>query len=795
MGCQAAAEWIGELGLGDYYRLRTGHAARAPDPVESARSAEAFGRPRLSRHFVRDAGDGLSEAIVLVEGIRCAACCWLIERTLARLPGFREAGINATSRRARIVFDGSRLSLAQIVEALARVGYRALPLDPAAIDDSRRREVRAAQKRLAVAGFGAMQAMMYASALWFGAFDQADHATRDFFRWLTLAVATPVVFYSAAPFFTGAWRLLQARRSGMDIPVALAVALIYGGSVFEVLTGGPDVWFESVGMFVFFLCLGRYLEMRARHRAGDLSDALARLAPAFADRVEADGSLLRIGALELLPGDRVVVADGARVPADGTLESAACRVDEALLTGESAPVPKRRGDAICAGSVVVGAPAEMKITRVGSDTVVAGIVALAARATATRPRVAREGERSAARFVTRILLLAGATALGWTLVDPARAFAATVAVLVVACPCAFALAAPAAITRALGVLGNRGLLVVNPDALEDLASVTHALFDKTGTLTEPWIVPDRTVTRGGIDREEATRLAAALAQGSLHSIARAFASLAPPAIPAVLARESFAGRGVAGAIDGRRYRLGRADFALARDPVPPDLEDAVVLADDAGLVAAFRIDERLRPGARAAVEALERAGIEVAIVSGDAEGRVAAVAAQLGIARWKARQSPPDKLAHLAALHARGARVAVVGDGVNDAPMLAGADVGIAAGPAADAAHAASDILLTGRLGALADAVSISRQMLSVLRQNRRWALAYNVAAVPLAALGFVPPWLAAIGMSTSSIAVVLNAMRIGRDPVMPQRAGAELRSDAAVPSTSSGQAHSEATA
>jgi Cu2+-exporting ATPase len=767
-GCRAAAEWIHELGLADYYRLRSAPAPRAPDRAESARSAAAFLRPDLSRHFVRTDADGTSEAIVLVEGVRCSACCWLIERTLALLPGVVELSVNAQARRARIRYDTAEVSLAAILETFARIGYRALPLDRAALDDSRRRETRDAQKRLAVAGFGAMQAMMYASALWFGAFDGADVVTRDFFRWLTLLVATPVVLYAAAPFFAGARRLLAARRLGMDVPVALAVALIYAGSLIEVVTGGPDVWFESVSMFVFFLSVGRYLEMRARHRAGDLSEALARLTPVFADRVQADGSLLRVGALELVPGDRVVVVDGGSVPADGVLESAECRVDEALLCGESAPLAKRHGEALCAGSVVVGSPATLRVTRVGPDTVVAGIVALTVRAASTRPRLAHEGERAAAGFVARVLLLAACTAIGWAIFDPSRAFAATVAVLVVACPCAFALAAPAAVTRALAVLTGRGVLVVRPDALENLASVTHVLFDKTGTLTEPWIAHDRTIALRDVDRDAALALAAALAQGSRHSLARAFTAAAPTGLPAVEARESVAGRGIGGVIGGRRYRLGRSDYALARGEMPADLDDSVVLADDAGAIAAFHVDERIRPGARAAIDALVREDIHVGLASGDAKSKVASAASSLGIADWAARQSPADKLAWVESLRATGARVAVVADGVNDAPMLAGADVAIAVGSAADAAQAASDIVITGQLGAVADAGSLAREMLSILRQNRHWALGYNLAAVPLAALGFVPPWLAAVGMSASSLIVVLNAMRIGRASSAP---------------------------
>lgn len=769
-GCRAVVEWIGDLGLADYYRLRSASVPRTPDPVESAKSAAAFERPDLSRLFVRTRADGKSEVAVLVEGVRCSACCWLIEGTLGRLAGVAEVSVNPGAGRANIVFDGRTASLARIVDALARVGYRARPLDRASLDDARQRESRDALKRLAVGGLGAMQAMMYASALWFGAFDNADAVTRDVFRWLSLIAATPVVFYAAAPFFAGAQRLLAARRLGMDVPVALAVALIYAGSVVEVVTGGPDVWFESVGMFVFFLCVGRYLEMRARHRVGDLVDALARLAPVFADRVEPGGSLLRIGALELVPGDRVLVADGGSVPADGVLESAECRVDEAMLTGESGPALRRRGESLCAGTVVTGAPAIVRVSRVGADTVVAGIVALTARAAAARPRLALAGERAAADFVARVLLLALCTAAGWAIFDDDRAFAATVAVLVVACPCAFALAAPAAVTRTLAVLTSRGMLVVRPDALESLASATHVVFDKTGTLTEPWIAHDRTAALREMSAEAALSFAAALAQGSRHPLARSFTAVAPPALPAVEARESVAGRGVGGLITGRRYRLGRADYALARKDAPPEFDDAIVLADDDGALAAFYVDERLRPGARATVAVLAQAGLRVAIASGDSAAKVAAAAASLNIDTWAARQSPADKLAGLASLRAAGARVIVVGDGVNDAPMLAGAAVAVAVGSAADAAQAASDVVITGRLDILPEARVLAREMMSILQQNRRWALGYNIATVPLAALGFVPPWLAAIGMSASSLAVVLNALRIGR-AARPQEA------------------------
>jgi P-type Cu2+ transporter len=768
-GCKAAAEWIGELGLADYYRLRERVAPRAPDVDEAARAAQAFARPELARHVVRALAEGGAEVVVLVDGLRCAACCWLIERGVGALPGVREIAVNAGAARARIAFDPVRTSLPAIVAAFARLGYRALPLDAAALDDARRRESRAGMKRLAVAGFGAMQAMMYASALYFGALDDLDAAARELFRWLSFAVATPVVVYAGAPFFAGALRLLRSRRLGMDVPVALAIALIYAASIVDVVRGAGDVYFESVSMFVFFLLVGRYLEMRARHRSCDLTDALARCTPQLADRLADDGTTVRVGAFELAPGDRVAVAAGAGVPADGVLESAQCRVDESLLSGESLPVAKCRGDAICAGSVVVDTAAVVRVMRAGADTVLAAIVALASRAASERPRIARAGERAAATFVARVLLLALLTAAGWLLVDPSRAFAATVAVLVVSCPCAFALAAPAAVTRALAVLARRGVLVARADALETLAGATHVMFDKTGTLTEPWLVLDSVETFDGVTRDEVLALAAALARASTHPVARAIADAVPDGALHADEAEVEAGGGIAGRIGARRLRLGHAAFALrdtARRGTPMLPDDAVVLADATGIVAVLHMRERIREGVRDALARLRVAGLEIVLVSGDAPSKVGAAAAALGIASWYARVSPAAKLAWLSTLRAGGARVVAVGDGINDAPVLAGADVAVAMASGAAIAQAASDVVLArDDVGALADARALANRMLAVLRENQRWALGYNLAAVPLAALGFVPPWLAALGMSASSLVVVLNALRIGRVP------------------------------
>jgi P-type Cu2+ transporter len=762
-GCRAAAEWIEQLGLDDYYRLRT-LPAKKPDLADATdrNGRLAWQREEVARHVVRDLGEGLRETMLLIDGVRCTACVWLIERALQSLSGVASVQVNAVARRARVTWLDERVCLAQILERLARTGYRAWPLHARTLDDVRRRESHDALKRLVVAGFGAMQAMMFAAALYLRGGDAVDASAEALFRWLGFIVATPVVLYSARPFFTAAMRSIRARQLGMDVPVAAAIALIYVASFVEAWRGGGHVYFDSASMFVFFLLTGRYLEMRARHRAGDLIDALARLTPSFADRRREDHSLERIGIHELRAGDRVHVGEGGLVPADGVLLSIACRVDEALVSGESSPILRRCGDALIAGSVLVDGPVDLRVERVGGDTVLAGIAGMVERAQVERPQLARAGEQATARFVARVLSLTVLTAAVWSVIDPSRAFAAALAVLVVSCPCAFALAVPAAITRALTVLARCGVLVVKPDAIAALAQVSDVVFDKTGTITMPQVVGLQTFN--SVSPHDALRLAAALARESHHPLARAIvAACSEAALPFATQVTSQPGLGLCGVVEGRELKLGSSRFAAPDEDWSGNAE-AILLASQDGVLAAFRATEQLRPGTRDVIDALKAQGMQLHIASGDAPAKVSDIAAQLGIASWRARASPADKLSDLGIMRAHGARVLVVGDGVNDAPVLAGADVGVALASGAEIARASSDIVLAGeRLGALVTARRVACETVAAINQNQRWALLYNLVAVPLAALGFVPPWLAALGMSLSSLCVIGNSLRIGR--------------------------------
>ena len=754
--CQGTAEWIDAQGLSDYYRLRRGPSHK-PD-AESDAGAQVWRDPRLARHVLRPLSGKRSEVCLLVDGVRCGGCAWLIERTLMGLPGVHRVQVNAMTRRTRIIFDPHQTPLSSLLEALTGAGYQPRPLDARALDDARRDESKQLLKRLLVAGFGMMQAMMFALVLYLGPDNEIQGATLELFRWLGFLVASPVVLYSARPFFAGALQAWRARHLNMDVPIALAIAVIYGASFFQCLTGGTEVYFDSVAMLVFFLLTGRYLEMRARHRALDHTDALARLTPSWAEKLDSDDQPHRVALSELVSGDRVRVRDGGSIPADGLLLDSRARLDESLLSGESRPVEKCAGDRVIAGSVVQGQAITLQVTHCGEDTFLANLAGLATRAQTERPRLARAGEKTASRFVLRVLGLTALTALVWAVVDPSRLLDACLAVLVVSCPCAFALAVPAAITRSLSVLARQGVLVLRPDGLEILAGVDRVVFDKTGTLTEPSIAV--TALDDSIDMDTALQWAASLSDTSEHPLSRALANSNDRALlPAHHARV-LPGLGITGTVAGRALRLGRGDFATGGG----EGEDDLLLADNEGVLARFQVHERIRADAGDLIDQLTAWGIESEILSGDARARVAEVASQLGVAAWRGRCMPTDKLARIGELRQAGHRVLVVGDGSNDAPVLAGADVSVALSSGSDLAQAQADIVLcSGRLSAIAECRTVARTTLRVLAQNQRWALSYNLCAMPLAAMGWVPPWLAAIGMSTSSLVVVLNALRIDR--------------------------------
>ena len=766
-GCQAVAQAIVDGGLESFYEHRTGPSRRPEDLLpDQLRRFDLYDQEKLQQSFVEREDAVMRSASLILEGITCAACVWLSERHVRELEGVAEFSVNYSTHRARARWDDNQIHLSDILRAIAAIGYVAHPFDPGRQESLQKKEKARALRRLAIAGLGAMQVMMLAVPLYAGEGTDMDPGMRAFLRWVSFVLTVPVVFYSAQEFFRGAWRDFKLRRPGMDVPVSLAIGGAFSASVWSTLTGGVDVYFDSVCMFTFFLLTSRYLEMNARHRAGQAAEELVRLLPATATRIS-DGTESVVAVAELVPGDRVRIRPGETVPADGVIVAGRSSVDESLLTGESLPRVREPGESLIGGSVNVESPLEMSVTGVGDDTVVSGVVRLLDRAQAEKPRMAQLADRVAGWFVVGVLAVAAGVAAWWWLHDPSRAFAVTLSVLVVTCPCALSLATPVAVTAAAGALTRRGLLITRGHALETLARATHMEFDKTGTLTRGLLTLEEVRPREGCARERALALAAALERHSEHPVAQVLAAAGGETQKAVDVTAS-PGEGVEGVIEGVRYRIGSPRFAggLSGATVPPPREGGtlVALGDEAGIVATFELQDELRGDASETVGDLRGLGLKIGLLSGDAEPAVRRVAEQLGVDEYIAGALPEDKLAHIRRLQDSGAVVAMVGDGVNDAPVLAGSNVSVAMGSGAQIAHASADlVMLSERLGHLAEGVSMARRTVTVIRQNLTWAVMYNFTAIPLAAAGLVAPWMAAIGMSASSLVVVVNALRLRR--------------------------------
>ncbi len=779
-GCQAVAQTIIDSGQGAYYTHRTVLPATQQQAEAELAQLGLYDLPEIQESFVRVEADNIREAALILENIVCAACIWLNERHIAALPGVLSVEINYATRRARVRWDNSRIQLSAILKAVSDIGYIAHPFDPGRSDDIYKRERNTAIKRLAIAGLGMMQVMMYALPT-YTATDMTDDI-RVLMRWASLVLTIPVVMYSAWPFFIGAWRDLKRRTLGMDVPVALGIGTAFLASVYNTfsgsgLTGSGEVYYDSVAMFVFFLLTGRFLEMNARRRAGAAVEELVKLIPAATTRLPnwpaRDEEQVPVARLAV--GDHVLVRPGETLPADGVVVDGDSAVNEAMLTGESLPVSKSVHARVVGGSLNQASPLVVQVDKLGADTRLAAIVRLLDRAQSEKPRIGQLADRAAAWFVGLLLLITVAVGLAWYVIDPSKVLWIVVSILVVTCPCALGLATPAALTTATGRLTRLGLLTTRGHALETLARATDLVFDKTGTLTHGQLSVRRVVPLGGRSESDVRALATALEAGSEHPIARALRMTDFPAFSASEIRNT-PGRGVEGTINGHTYRVGSPRFAAQTEqpPVPPEQtseESWVALGDESGLIAWFALADSPRSDAAASLIALQQQGLRLHLLSGDGEAAVKAIAQQLGISEWRAGALPEDKLAYVKALQQEGRIVAMVGDGINDAPVLAGAQVSIAMGEGADVAQAAADmVMLGGRLATLADGIALARKTQHIIRQNLGWALGYNLIAIPAAALGHVTPWIAGIGMSASSLLVVLNALRLsdfkhGSDP------------------------------
>lgn len=781
-GCQAVAGFIHEGGLDQFYQYRSElnkrpEAEKIDFKVYDQEVIQAsFVRPRLleNSHSVEQK----KIAYLLLDGITCAACVWLIEKYLLAIKGVSKVSVNAGTHQCTVSFDPSQIPLSQLMEQLFNIGYRPQPYTQAEQQQQQRQQQRRLLFRLGLAGIGMMLVGMIAVSLHAGAIQGIEAQWVQLFRWVSLLVATPIVLFSAQPFWFSAWRNLKRGHLTMDVPVSLAIILAYLASAWATWTQSGEVYFDSISMFTFFLLMGRYFELRLRYRNQQMAGLVSQLLPMTVTKVSdvnalcTDPSDVVIALAELNVGDHIRVASGETIPADGVIVEGSSAVIEAVLTGEAKPIRKRLGDSVIAGTVNTESTLLLRVVAVGDQTRLSTISQLVEEAEQDKPKLQLLADRVASVFVAVVLCVAALVFFTWRAVDPDAALWITLSVLVVTCPCALSLATPTALTAAVAMMRRQGLLVLKGHVIETLTAITKVIFDKTGTLTygRPTIVSVDVLDKN-LDQNKILSIAAALEKGSSHPIAFAFENYAEErgaVLPQVRDINITTGAGVSGYIDDALFRLGKLDFAIESDKDCDNILDKdnkrigqwILLSRNNKALAWIELSDQLRDSAKQAIDELNSYNIKTEILSGDRETSVKLLASQLNIG-YRAEHTPEKKLLALKA-DQDSETVLMVGDGINDVPVLAGADISVAMDTATDFARTRADsVLLNNTLSTLPLVIQLAHKSKRIIRQNITWALGYNLLALPLAAMGYIPPYLAAIGMSLSSLIVVLNALRL----------------------------------
>ncbi|MFW8589659.1 heavy metal translocating P-type ATPase [Glaciecola sp. 2405UD65-10] len=774
-GCQAVAQAIVDNGLQNYYDFRTEPAAKGDSALDNTLSKLAvYDEPELQDEFVYD--DGNQNQIQLtVEGITCAACGWLIEKQLAKLPGVKQVSVNVSARRASVSWDASAVKLSAILSRLKSIGYESLPFQSDTHEASYKKEYKTYLKKLGLAGIMTMQVMMLAMGQYFDILGNIDEDAVAYFNAVSLLLTTPVVLYSGSVFYIGAVKAIQARTVNMDVPVTIAILATYIAGLFAVNNNGGEVYFESICMFIFFLLISRFLEHRSRHKASQISANMHKLIPATAYKLE-NNEWVSVLAKLVNKGDVVMVKAGESVPVDGHILEGKSTFDESMLTGEFNPVTKSNSDMVYAGSLNQQGTVIIKVSAGVKHAMMTQILRLQEMAMANKPHVAAVADALSRYFVSAVLFIALATYLYWNNQGNEDAFWYSISVLVATCPCALGLATPSALTCAMAKLNKLGVLLKRADALEQLTVTSDIVFDKTGTLTQgkfsiskQWLKPAyiENSHNGNIEEAELHVLAIAklIESHSEHPIALAFDHGETISDLLVSDVNIDIGKGISAIVAGQQCKIGTANYATSTLS-ETDSKNAyganVLLSINEEIIAAFWLSDTLHKDAKEIVNKLK--GNDLTILSGDLQINVEAVANNVGISNAVGEKSPEGKLNYIKQLQQEGKRVLMLGDGINDAPVLAAADVSIAVGNASDLAKNAADIvLLNPKLNALVDLLKMAKLTKRKIKQNIAWALSYNVLVLPFAVMGLLTPWQAALGMSLSSIIVVYNSTRLLR--------------------------------
>ena len=772
-GCMAIAQTIHGEGLEVFYARRAQSCERPAAYLASNEIPEKL-KPyddlSLRGRFTRPFGDdGDLETTLRLEKIRCAACVWLCEQHLRRIPGVRDVQIHYVTQKVIVRFSPGQTSLARLLFEIERVGYEAWPFEPSLSLDRAKKERRQLLTRLGVALLGMMQVMMYAWPSYVGAND----ITAEYnllLGWTSWVLTVPVMVYSAGPIFRAAWRSVQSFKQthmlGMDVPIALALALAFIAGTINLIAGVGHTYFDSITMFVAFILAARYVELLARQDAQGGAEALAKQLPATCERAlnyPASQEIEVVPVVNCNPGEVLRVSPGEVVPADGVLIENVSALDESLLTGESKPVEKKIGDRVYAGTHNILNPLFMRIEAVGQSTRIAGIASLLDQALLAKPVMVSLAEKWTAYFVAFLLFGAFASSAIWLYFDPSRAWTVLVSVLVASCPCALSLAVPTAMAAAQGAVTKLGLLIVRGHVMEGLVKATDLVLDKTGTLTMGQPELQEVINlRAGYRRENALALAAVLEAGQRHPLALSLMraataeNLSLPTLSEPVINQL--GKG----LSSGEYRLGSALWLGVEQSAQLGQYGQVHLADAQGLIASFVFLDTPRAGLEQFLKVVKSRKIAVHLVSGDDRATVAWWAHHVGIEHYQGDCTPEDKYDYIERLQKEGRFVWAIGDGVNDAPLLARADISIAVGAGAPLAAAGADAILTASsLEPLAKTLLLADKTHAIIKENLWWALAYNLLAIPAAMMGLVNPWVAGIGMSLSSLAVTLNAWRL----------------------------------
>lgn len=773
VGCYSVAETIVSNGLTDYYQFRTEQAIR-PDQ-ELPPELVAFDEEDIQAEYRVSQPDSAttdqpSSIILLSESIRCSACAWLIERTMRKISGVTGVQVNVAAQTINLQWQPESIELSKILKRLHQLGYAALPYKPEQALAINVKQQKSWLRRLGLAGLGMMQVMMYAVGLYLGAWDDINQQHGHFLRLVSFLIATPVLFYAGFPFYFSAIQSLRQLRLNMDVPITLALFLAYGASIWAVLTQSGEVYFDSVTMFVFFLLIGRYLEFRARQQVSEKVYKGQNSLPVYAERVnisETQGKMVSLKKLQ--QGDEILIRPGATVPIDGELISEQAEVNEAMLNGEFLPRQKLQGQMVMAGSVNTHQAIRLKVCGTLDNSYWAKLLSMQEAALLEKPRIGLLADTVARYFVLFILLLAATVAWYWLRHDPQEALWITLSVLVVSCPCALGLATPIAMTCGALAHNQRNVLIKGQHFLQNTSHITDVIFDKTGTLTEGAFVVDKVELFSEQSKQDVLAIIAALESQSEHPIAQAFYEYQNNEVTATdIKHHSFAG--VSGSIKGDTFYFGNRQFiescGAQFEQVESQSENSGLwLYDGQRLLAHVQLTDKVREQAKSMVMQLKSKGYRLHILSGDPSEQTEHLAKQLGIQSWANGMTPEQKLSYVKSLQSTGARVMMVGDGLNDAPVMSAADSSVAMAKASDLTRTTADsYLLSENLLDIPFILQKSRQTQSVIKQNISWALIYNAVMIPFAAMGYIPPYLAAIGMSLSSIVVVVNSLKLKRE-------------------------------